>query len=55
LEQEVNEYIKLGYKPVGNMRVNTDPSFFGTNDIEIKAPELPSTADEKSANLLKSN
>lgn len=37
LEKEVNDWIKLGYKPQGNMsctKVNTDPGMFGLNTIE---------------------
>ena len=37
LEKAVNSWIKLGYKPIGTMAiqsVNVDPGFFGTNEID---------------------
>ena len=37
LGKKVNDWIKLGYKPCGNMshsKVNADPGYWGTNTIE---------------------
>ena len=48
LESEVSDWINLGWKPCGTMtatKVNTDPGFFGENDIESEYCQ-PMTKDD---------